>query len=153
MMNPVFIQQDINNGALSFYNAMPQKDFTSDGNASFEMGRKVFVKTHPVMANQQPHPQNHQKKWLGNRDSSQVTANRRNHSIGKGSVNTAAATKFSFTTYRDVNTVNDALTRCRSGGSCVPAKCRARKTNAPTPSFAPAAPKHDIGIKYPVLYH
>ena len=152
MMNSVFIRQDLNNGALSSYRAMPQKDITSDNAATFEMGRKVYTKTHPIVK-QEPHIQNNQKKWLRNRDSSQVTANRRNNSIGKGSINTQSL--ISFTTYRDVNTVNDALTRCRAGGSTAPAKCRAKKTNAPTPSFAPAVPKYNnyVGTKYPVLFH
>ena len=151
-MNPVFIQQDINNGALKSRNAMPQKDFTSDGAASFEMGRKVYVHTRPLITAPKI---DIQKKWMGNRDSSQVTANRRNTSIGKGSINTTPNNQISFTTYRDVNTVNDAVTRCRAGGSTVPAKCRAKHTNAPTPTFAPAKPLHHnyVGTKYPVLYH
>jgi hypothetical protein len=38
----MFSINDINNGTLTAINAMPQKDITSDGNSSFEMGRKVF---------------------------------------------------------------------------------------------------------------
>ena len=123
--NPAFIQQDINNGALKFVNAMPQKDITSDGQSTFEMGRRVYTKT-----NQPYQTQNvlNTKKWVGgNRDSSSITTNRRNSTIGKSSINTNTNQLISFTTYKDVNTVNDARTRVRAGGAVVPPKVRASK--------------------------
>ena len=150
---PVFIRENLNNGALKTINAMPQKDSTSDGNSSFEMGRRIYTKTHPLVT---PLSTAVDKKWIGgNRDSSQITTNRRNNTIGKGSINTNTNTLLSFTTYKDVNVVNDALRRCRSGGSIVPAKKIAKKTNAPTPSFHPVIPKYNnyVGIKYPYLFH
>ena len=143
--------QDINNGALNTKQAMPQKDVTSDGNASFSMGRQIFTQSYP--ATQLTNSQYNEKKWYRNRDASQVTANRRNNQIGSGSSN-VTGNILSFTTYKDVNTVNDALTRVRAGGSVAPPKKAANKNNALVPSFSPAVPPYNIrGIKYPVLYH
>ena len=154
MSRIAFIYQDINNGALRSINAMPQKDSTSDGTSSFEMGRRVYTETtdksHPIT-----NPQKLHKKWIGgNHDSSQITENRKNNSIGRGSINTTNKL-LSFTTYRDVNTVNDALTRCRAGGAVAPPKKNAKNTNGLTPSFKPAKPLYNnyVGTKYPVLYH
>lgn len=152
-MNQFHSRNDINNGALKSINAMPQKDSTSDGDSSFEIGRAIYVATHAAA---QPNPvyQNNQKKWMGNRDASQVTANRRNTGIGKSSINTTTQSPLSFTTYKDVNVVNDALRRCRSGGSVPPPKTNHR-TNGLTPSFSPAVPKNNdlYGFKTPTLYH
>ena len=152
-MNQIFSIQDMNNGALKSINAMPQKDSTSDGTSSFELARTVYMNTYPVKS-QIPLVQNNQKKWLGNRDASQVTANRRNNSVGLGSINTNSTTTVSFTTFRDVNVVNDAKRRCRSGGAVPPPKTNHRP-NGLTPAFRPVAPsyKNYIGVKYPVLYH
>jgi hypothetical protein len=156
--NNSFINNDINNGALNFVNAMPQKDSTTDGTSDFEMGRKVYVQTSRVNGFIQQ-PQNNQKKWLGNRDASQITANKRVKSIGKGTINTDTHNLISFTTYKDVNTVNDALRRCRSGGAIAPPKCAARVISGLTPSFQPAADtsmnylKQTYGLKLPSIYH
>lgn len=141
---------NINNGALSGPKAMPQKDSTSDGESTFELGRVTYVKTlQPT--NTQQLSQN--KKWYGNRDASQIIANRRNTQIGLGSLN-ASGNPLSFTTHKEVNTINNALTRVRAGGAVAPAKKGANKNNAPTPSFSPAIPPKDIrGIKYPTLFH
>lgn len=126
----MFAINNINNGALSAVKAMPQKDITSDGDTSFALSRQYYMSTLQNNATSiQP-----QKKWYGNRDASQVTTNRRVTQIGVGSLN-AKKTLTSFTTYKDVNTVNDALTRVRAGGATVPAKYRAKTTNAPTPGF------------------
>ena len=128
----MFAINDINNGALSAIKAMPQKDSTSDNTDSFAMDRSIYVNTVPTTA-----PTNTvkiHKKWFGNRDASQVTTNRRVSQMGVGSLN-AANKLTSFTTYKEVNTVSDALTRVRAGGAVVPAKARYRKTNAPTPGF------------------
>jgi hypothetical protein len=143
--------QNINNGVLIGQKAMPQKDITSDGDSSFELGRQTYINTHPSTAPTVQQLQ--QKKWYGNRDASQVTANRRTNQIGVGSLN-ASNGQIGFTTYKDVNTVSNALTRVRAGGAVAPAKKAANKNNAPTPTFSPAIPMNNIrGIKYPVLYH
>jgi hypothetical protein len=156
--NSIFIRNDINNGALKYVNAMPQKDITSDGTSDFEMGRKVYVQESNVNGFAQQ-PQNNQKKWLGNRDASQITANRRNYSIGKGSINTSTQNTLSYTTYKDVNVVNDALRRCRAGGAITPVKCGSRTIKGLTPSFHPATDtsmnylKQNYGLKIPVSFH
>ena len=143
--------QTINNGVLFGQKAMPQKDITSDGESSFSLGRQTYIGTYP--STQTTIQQKYEKKWFGNRDASQVTANRRINEIGVGSLN-ASKGKMSFTTYKDVNTISNALTRVRAGGAVVPPKKTANKHNAPTPSFSPAIPMVNIrGIKYPVLYH
>jgi hypothetical protein len=143
--------QNINNGVLIGQKAMPQKDITSDGDSSFELGRQTYINTYPRTT--PTIEQLQQKKWYGNRDASQVTANRRTNQIGLGSLN-ASSGQIGFTTYKDVNTVNTALTRVRAGGAVAPAKKAANKNNAPTPTFSPAIPMNNIrGIKYPVLYH
>lgn len=115
------VQCIVNNGALKSVNAMPQKDSTSDGTSSFELGRSIYVNSFPKAGDIQT-KQNNQKKWQGNRDASQIIANRRNTSIGRGSINTTVQTPLSFTTYKDVNVVQSALNRCRSGGCVVPTK-------------------------------
>jgi hypothetical protein len=136
-----YVKQDINNGALKFVNAMPQKDLTSDGESSFEMGRKIYTKT-----NQPFQSENvlNTKKWVGgNRDSSSITTRLKNNTIGKGSINTDTKQTLSFTTYKDVNTVNNALTRVRAGGAMVPPKVRASKH--PTTNYSITA---SPSIKY-----
>ena len=121
----MFAINNINNGTLSAVKAMPQKDITSDGNSSFAMDRQYYVDT----GNPAPN-----KKWYGNRDASQIATNRRVREIGLGSLNSKKALT-SFTTYKSVNTVQDALTRVRAGGAVVPPKVTHKKTNAPTPGF------------------
>lgn len=113
--------QTINNGALKSRHAMPQKDTTTDGTSGFEMSRAIykndFANIRAIPKMQQP-----DKKWIGgNRDASQITANRRTFSVGKGTLN-SANTPLSFTTFKDVNVINDAKRRCRSGGCVVPKK-------------------------------
>jgi hypothetical protein len=123
--NPAFIKQDLNNGALKFINAMPQKDSTSDGESSFEMARKIYTKTNQPY---QSKTVSNTKKWVGgNRDSSSFTTNRKNSTIGKGSINTNLNQTVSFTTYKDVNTVYDALRRVRAGGAVAPPKTNIAK--------------------------
>lgn len=142
---------DMHNGALNGIKAMPQKDSTSDGHSTFAMGRQRFVNTYStdIPTNQQYS----QKKWIGgNRDASQIVANRKNTQIGTGSVN-ASGDLMSFTTYKDINTVNNALTRVRAGGYMVPPKVRANLNNAPTTSFSPTGTKSHYGIKIPTLHH
>jgi hypothetical protein len=145
----------INNGFLQSIKGMPQKDSTSDNTSTFSMGRHAFVETYPskTLSNLQ----NNQKKWIGgNRDASQVTATYRNNQIGTGSLN-AHGLPISFTTYKDINVVDNALRRVRSGGAVAPPKKAASlsKTYVPTPSFRPMTQnmKSIYGIKLPTLYH
>jgi len=125
-----FIKQDINNNTLSAIKSMPLKNSTSDGTSTFEMGRKVYINTHPTATT----PVINKKKWLGNRDASQVATNRRNSAIGLGTINVANQ-PMSFNTNDDKNVRNTALNRVRSGGAVAPAKKNANLNNAPTPWF------------------
>jgi len=148
----------LNNGQLSGVRAMPQKDSTSDSQSTFEMNRAVYSRTLPT--NPAPITSNYMngKKWYGNRDASQVTANRRTTEVGIGSLN-ASNKPMSFETHHNFNTTNDALRRVRAGGAVAPAKKGANRNNAPVPGFAPAIPAANsmlsdfYGIKRPVLYH
>ena len=142
----------INNGALNSIKAMPQKDSTSDNTSSFSMGRQVFIDTYSAT-----NAQLSQKKWIGgNRDASQVTTNYRNNQIGTGSVNANGAL-MGFTTYKDINVVDNALRRVRSGGAVAPPKkaVSPSRTYGPGPSFQPMSTnmKSIYGIKTPTLYH
>jgi hypothetical protein len=159
MSNPVFIKQDINNGALSAIKAMPLKDSTSDATSEFELNRKIYEKTYTTpltnkqilsalkpprfsMGGLKVFDGTHapiQKKWMGstNRDASQITANRRTNSVGTGSMN-YANNLMSFTTYKDVNVVNDALRRVRAGGAVAPPK----KDASPSKTYVPSPGTH-----------
>ena len=128
----MFAINDIKNGTLNGIRAMPQKDLTSDGEHSFAMDRSQYIYTLPRTAPSVSVKL--QKKWFGNRDASQVTTNRRVSEIGVGSLNSKNA-PMSFTTQKEVNTVDDALRRVRAGGAVVPPKVTHKKTNAPTPGF------------------
>jgi hypothetical protein len=111
---------------FSYQKAMPQKDITSDGTSSFSTARHSYIRMLQSNTATSLNTVNPTKKWVGgNRDSSQVIANRRIASVGNGSLN-AAQVQTSFTTVRDVNTVSDARNRVRAGGATVPAKSRNR---------------------------
>lgn len=115
MSGPPIIQ-DMNNGILHAVRAMPGKDLTSDGGSSFAISRREY--SHAVA------PSNAvvlEKKWFGNRDASQITANRRIAGIGQGSLNMSAS-QMSFTTSNDTNTARQALNRVRGGGAVVSPK-------------------------------
>ena len=135
--------QNINNGALSGAKPMPQKDSTSDNQASFNMARHTYLET--VTATPQTPVVKLEKKWFGSRDASSVIENRRNIAVGKGSLN-ASGGLFSFTTYNDINTTDNARRRARAGGSVAPPKKNARTTNAPTPTFSPIQYKKVEGV-------
>ena len=102
----------MNNGILNAVKAMPMKDITSDGGSSFAMSRLEYVRALPT---------NTIKKWYGNRDASQITANRRISEVGLGSLN-ATASPMSYKTTVDNNTARLALNRVRSGGAVKKAK-------------------------------
>jgi len=159
MSNPVFIKQDINNGALSAIKAMPLKDSTSDATSDFELNRKIYERTYTtpltntqiIAALKKPRfgmsgltvfDGTHapvQKKWMGstNRDASQITSNRRTNNVGTGSMNYDNKL-MSFTAYKDVNVVNDALRRVRGGGAVAPPK----KAASPSQTYVPSPGIH-----------
>lgn len=147
MYKRMFSLQSINNGALSGDKAMPQKDSTTDNASSFQMGRKMYIDT-------LPEPIEPTKKWMpSTRDASDIARRRRVAALGKGSIN-VSPNMLSFTTYRDINTTNDALRRVRAGGSVAPAKKNAQTINPIVPCYAPAVPTSTIvPNKYPTMYH
>ncbi len=122
------IKTEINNGILNSIKAMPFKDITSDGNSSFAMSRKDYAKT--IQSTPTANTVLLHKKWFGNKDASQVTANRRMTEIGVGSLN-ANNKDMSFKNVVDNNTQRQALTRVRNAGSAVPAKKIHKYANAP----------------------
>jgi hypothetical protein len=147
----MFAINDINNGALKSIKAMPQKDITSDGTNNFSMDRHNYVETLNTITNT-TNKQFLHKKWLSNRDASQVTTNRRVNEVGFGSLN-KNQNLTSFTTYKDINTTRDALTRVRAGGAVAPKKKGANKNNAPVPGY-PAGKlirttNHSLAIVHP----
>lgn len=122
MYRSMFSINNTNNGTLSFQKAMPQKDSTSDGASTFSLSRQLYVNTLPSSGSL--NTVNPSKKWVGgNRDSSQVTTNKRIASVGNGSLN-ASQVPISFTTTRDNNATFQAKARARAGGAVVPAKAR-----------------------------
>jgi hypothetical protein len=143
MFKMMYSKQNINNGALSGKKPMPLKDSTSDNTSSFNMARHTFLETIPAVPN--TNNEKLAKKWLGNRDASQIVANRRNVAVGKGSLN-ANEGLYSFTAYNEINVTNTALRRVRAGGSVAPPKKNARTTNAPTPTFSPVQYSNVDGV-------
>ena len=131
----MFSIRDINNAVLSSTKAMPQKDSTSDGTASFSQARNEYFQTNPVVANTVA--ENLEKKWYGNRDASQVATNRRVREIGVGTMN-ASRHSMSFVNKNDVNSRVDALARVRGGGYTVPLKVRSRGGQSGVPMGKPA---------------
>jgi len=142
-MNQQSLPKQVNNGILSGPNVMPLKDLTSDNADSFAINRSLFQNsyvppvnlsvpqvTQTIIQRQSPGIQHgytiqggatvNQKKWIGgNRDSSQITRNRRVNTTGKILSNTGPQ---SFTNTSDNNTRVDALARVRGGGYTVPLK-------------------------------
>ena len=107
------------NGTLTSIKAMPQKDITSDGTTTFALNRQIYMET--FQTSTITNAQKNKKKFYGNRDASQIVANRRVDQIANGSLN-SAATSIAFTTVTDRIVERQALHRMRSGGSSVPAK-------------------------------
>jgi len=131
MFKMMFSSQRGNNAILSGTKAMPQKDSTSDGTASFSNARREYCETMPST------PETIQnkatKKWRGgNRDASQVVYNRRVREIGVGTLNASSA-PFAFMNKNDNNSRVDALARVRGGGSVVPPKVRNRPGSSGVP--------------------
>lgn len=122
--------QTIQNGISYSQNGMPQKDRTSDGDSSFAMGRQDYKK---MYSNGQSSV-NTNKKWFGNRDASQIAANRRISAIGRGTLN-SKGTPIAFETKDNINVNRDALNRVRNSGYVTTPKVRANPNNGTTPSF------------------
>ena len=146
--------REINNGILKAKNAMPQKDITSDGTASFSLGRKLFQKTvvsattntitigKMVIQRKELGLGDHQsiiagpattlqKRWIGgNRDSSNITKKLAMNAIGKPELN-VAGTAVAFKNVMDNNTQRQARRRVRHVGAAVPAKVTHKYKNAP----------------------
>lgn len=171
---PVFIKTEINNGMLKTNNGMPQKDSTSDNQSSFSMDRRAYNDTrtlNPLTNTIRPGNYGYntsrslptvfdgtstpkQKQWYGNRDASEITRKNRVTSVGLGTTNNG--TNFiSFESHANVNTVNHALRRVRSGGAVAPAKKGHNISNAysPSPQNIPLVPQLHVvnGLKMPPI--
>ena len=121
----------MNNGILSARKAMPMKEVNSDGDSSFAMDRRVYMRT--PNTNTDTLSVIAKKKWYGGssvRDSSLVIEKRVKNEVGVGTLN-ADGNAISFKTVKDVNVTREALVRVRNIGSCVPAKKIHNYANAP----------------------
>lgn len=134
------VLRDINNSRLQTRMAMPKKDLTSDGTASFELNRKLFIKSYVY-----PDTNNYnsttakierealglngqqasimgaanklQKKWIGgNRDASSITKARRIKESGKV-ISNLQNNPISFVKGNDMNLIAHAKARVRGGGA------------------------------------
>jgi hypothetical protein len=173
---PISIKTEINNGALSSQNAMPQKNSTSDNQSSFSADRRAY--THTITQNPKMNVLNqpyrgmpgwhngfrrlptvfdgthsaNQKKWHSNRDASEVTRKNRVNEVGLGTLN-ASGQIISFDSHANNNTVESALRRVRGGGSVAPAKKGHNTSNAysPSPMNIPLVPALKVvnGYKMP----
>jgi len=135
MFKMKFSLRETNNAVLSGVHAMPLKDITSDGTSTFSSARHEYFQTVPATANTVE--QNRAKRWYGNRDASQVAANRRVREIGAGSMN-ASKGPMAFVAKNDRNSRIDALARVRGGGCVVPPKVRHRVGKSDVPMGRPA---------------
>lgn len=112
-MNGPPILTGLNNGLLTGTRVMPAKDGPSDGNSVFSMNRRTFTRVMPLTT--QTNAIQQEKKWFGNKDASQVTANARVSQIGIGTTGSPLAFKSST----EKNSVRQALNRVRGGGRAV----------------------------------
>ena len=113
MSNGPPILTGLNNGILTGTRVMPAKDGVSDGNSVFSMSRRSFIRVMPLTTETNTVQQ--EKKWFGNKDASQVTANARVSQVGIGTLGSTQAFKSSTET----NSVRQALNRVRGGGRAV----------------------------------
>ena len=156
--NALFTRQTIQNGVLRSKDAMPLKNSTTTDDSDFSIDRYKYTRIYEnVPQNNTPvtraniasggpnintgrnvaqtntaksNLKDLQKKWYGNRDASQIVANRRVQAVGQGTLN-AAGTPLSFLAKTDRNIQRDARKRARSGGAAVPAKVTHKYKNAP----------------------
>lgn len=112
-MNGPPILTGLNNGRLTGTRVMPAKDGVSDGDSVFSMSRRSFMRVMPLTTESNTVQQ--EKKWYGNKDASQVTANARVSQVGIGTNGSPLAFKSSTET----NSVRQALNRVRGGGRAV----------------------------------
>lgn len=167
------ILEQLNNGILSFPKAMPLKDLTSDNADSFAMNRSIFQKsyikpmdlsipqvTQTMVQRQSPGIQHgfniqgtatvNQKKWIGgNRDSSQITRNRRIKTTGQN-LSTTGPQSFKNISINDNSRVS-ALARMRGSGSRVPPKVTQKNVQPPQEPTPPEEPTIDIPVYYRIL--
>jgi len=121
----------LNNGIASGQKAMPLKDSTSDGTASFSLDRHHYSDA----LNVQTVAEIQRKKWMGgNRDASQVVANRRVASMGVGSLN-ASGNSMNFVSNTNRSTIDQALARVRGGGYMVPPKVSKKYLATAVPDY------------------
>jgi hypothetical protein len=113
MSNGPPILTGLNNGILTGTRVMPAKDGVSDGNSLFSLSRRSFMRVMPLTTETNAVQQ--EKKWYGNKDASQVTANARVSQVGIGTLGSTQAFKSSTET----NSVRQALNRVRGGGRAV----------------------------------
>jgi hypothetical protein len=113
MSNGPPILTGLNNGILTGPRVMPAKDGVSDGNSLFSLSRRSFMRVMPLTTETNTVQQ--EKKWFGNKDASQVTANARVSQVGIGTLGSTQAFKSSTET----NSVRQALNRVRGGGRAV----------------------------------
>ena len=130
--NFMYSPTHLNNGVLSARKAMPLKNITSDGDSTFAMDRRIYMRTEDSGESKKPLILQ-KKKWYGAssvRDSSIVIEKRVQQEVGVGSLNHLGES-MSFNTVKDENVVRQALVRVRNIGSCVPAKKTHKYDNAP----------------------
>ena len=108
----------INNGITNVKKGMPLKDLTSDNNSSFAMGRMLYSKTTETITTDE---QKDQKKWFGNRDSSDVVQRRKLNATGENSLNMNSSA-FAFTNTNNTNDARQALAKTRKSGGGIPKK-------------------------------
>lgn len=130
--NFMYSPTHLNNGVLSARKAMPLKNITSDGDSTFAMDRRIYMRTEDSGESKKPLILQ-KKKWYGAssvRDSSIVMEKRVQQEVGVGSLNHLGES-MSFNTVKDENVVRQALVRVRNIGSCAPAKKTHKYDNAP----------------------
>lgn len=167
IMETYSVLTELNNGIQQCTMAMPMKDLTSDNESTFEINRTIFNRSYVPPADYSNiqigtmviqrqalglsdkqvvingGSSVYQKKWIGgNRDASQIVANRRVATTGAIMTN-AANNPVSFKNVVDNNTARDALIRTRSGGSRVPPKVTMKYLSIPAQVNTPA-PSTDI---------
>jgi hypothetical protein len=113
MSNGPPILTGLNNGILTGTQVMPAKDGVSDGNSLFSLSRRSFMRVMPLTTETNAVQQ--EKKWYGNKDASQVTANARVSQVG---IDTLGSTQ-AFKSSTETNSVRQALNRVRGGGRAV----------------------------------
>lgn len=113
MSNGQPILRGLNNGILTGVRVMPAKDGVSDGNNMFAMNRMNYMRVMPLSLETNNIQQ--QKKWYGNKDASQVTANARVSQLGIGT----NGSPLSFMSGDETNSQRQALNRVRGGGRSV----------------------------------